>query len=130
MCRSIPAFAVNNGAGVYIACTVNSFNGVDKDLNHLAAIAAQYHIPVLMSNCIGITGEYNCAGKTSAWDENGGLLLQMDDKHEGLLILDTVTMKTQEYLAINLINEQEYFYYTTAAGNGMGYHHHWRWRWV
>lgn len=93
------AFAVNNGAGVYIACTVNSFNGVDKDLNHLAAIAAQYRIPVLMSNCIGITGEYNCAGKTSAWDENGGLLLQLDDKHEGLLILDTVTMKTQEYLA-------------------------------
>ncbi len=93
------AFAFKNGARVYIACTVNSFNGVDKDLNHLSIIAAQYRRPVLMSNCIGITGEYNCAGKTSAWDENGNLLLQLDDKHEGLLILDTATMKTQAHLA-------------------------------
>jgi predicted amidohydrolase len=99
---SVPAhaeFAVNNGASVYIACTVNSFNGVDKDLNHLAAIAAKYHIPVLMSNCIGITGEYNCAGKTSAWDVEGNLITQLDSEHEGLLIMDTVTGLTTKYVA-------------------------------
>lgn len=90
--------AINNGAQVYMACTVNSFNGVDKDLNRLAVIAGNYKIPVLMSNCIGITGNYNCAGKTSAWDANGNLLSQLDSEHEGLLILDTVTMETRQYL--------------------------------
>jgi predicted amidohydrolase len=90
--------AVNNGAQVYIACTVNSFNGIDKDLNRLAAVAGNYKIPVLMSNCIGTTGEYNCAGKTSAWDVNGNLLLQLDSEHEGLLMLDTATMQATQYL--------------------------------
>lgn len=93
------AFAINNGAGVYIACTVNSFNGVDKDLNQMAAIAAKYHIPVLMSNCIGITGGYNCAGKTSAWNTEGNLIAQLDSEHEGLLIMNTATQETTKYLA-------------------------------
>lgn len=92
-------FAINNGAGVYIACTVNSFNGVDKDLNRLASIAARYKIPVLMSNCIGITGEYDCAGKTSAWNAAGNLIAQLDSEHEGLLIMDTATQETTQYLA-------------------------------
>lgn len=90
--------AVNNGAQVYMACTVNSFNGINKDLNRLAAIAGNYKIPVLMSNCVGITGTYNCAGKTSAWDANGNLLSQLDSEHEGLLILDTVSMQSTQYL--------------------------------
>ena len=93
------AFAINSGAGVYIASTVNSFNGVDKDLNQLAGIAATYHIPVLMSNCIGITGGYTCAGKTSAWNTEGNLLAQLDSEHEGLLIMDTATQETKQYLA-------------------------------
>lgn len=90
--------AINNGAQVYMACTVNSFNGIDKDLNRLAAIAGNYKIPVLMSNCVGVTGAYNCAGKTSAWDANGNLLLQLDSEHEGLLILDTAAMEARQYL--------------------------------
>lgn len=93
------AFATSNGAGVYIACTVNSFNGIDKDLNRLAVIAATYRIPVLMSNCIGITGEYNCAGKTSAWNKEGALIEQLDSEHEGLLMMDTATLETKKYLA-------------------------------
>ena len=93
------AFATDNGAGVYIACTVNSFNGIDKDLNRLAAVAGNYHIPVLMSNCIGVTGEYNCAGKTSAWNTEGNLIAQLDSEHEGLLIMNTETQETIKYLA-------------------------------
>ncbi len=92
------AFAINNGAEVYIACTVNSFSGVDNDLNNLAAIASKYHIPVLMSNCIGITGGYDCAGKTSAWNTQGHLIAQMDSEHEGLLIMDTATQQTTQYI--------------------------------
>jgi predicted amidohydrolase len=93
------AFAINNGASVYIACTVNSFSGIDKDLSQMAAIAANYRIPVLMSNCIGITGGYNCAGKTSAWNTAGNLIAQLDSEHEGLLIMDTATQQTTKYSA-------------------------------
>jgi predicted amidohydrolase len=92
------AFATGNGARVYIACTVNSFDGIDKDLNRLAVIAGNYRIPVLMSNCIGITGEYNCAGKTSAWNTEGNLLAQLDSTHEGLLIMNTETQETTQYI--------------------------------
>lgn len=93
------AFATSNGAGVYMACTVNSFNGIDKDLNRLADIAGNYKIPVLMSNCIGVTGDYNCAGKTSAWNTEGKLIAQLDSEHEGLLIMDTATQQTTKYSA-------------------------------
>ena len=89
---SIPEHSANafrNGANVYIASTVNSYNGVDKDLNILANIAKNYSMTVFMANCIGQTGEYNCAGKSSVWNSEGILMGQMDDKNEGILIFDT-----------------------------------------
>jgi predicted amidohydrolase len=93
-------YVMQQGASFYMACTVNSKNGIDKDLNRLAAIAQQYKVPVLMSNCIGITGGYDCAGKTSAWDANGNLLTQLNGEQEGVLLLDTDTMQTTiNYLA-------------------------------
>jgi predicted amidohydrolase len=91
---SIPEHSANafqNGANVYIASTVNSYNGVDKDLNILANIAKNYSMTVLMANCIGQTGEYNCAGKSSVWNKQGKLLGQMNDIDEGILIFDSET---------------------------------------
>jgi predicted amidohydrolase len=91
---SIPEHSANafrHGSNVYVASTVNSYNGVDKDLGILQNIAKNYSMTVLMANCIGLTGEYNCAGKSSVWNKNGDLLGQMDDQHEGILIVDTRT---------------------------------------
>ena len=98
---SIPEHSANafkNGANVYIASTVNSYNGIDKDLNILANVAKNYSMTVLMANCIGQTGEYNCAGKSSVWNNQGILIAQMDDKHEGILIFETETEKVVEKL--------------------------------
>ncbi len=98
---SIPEHSANAyqlGANVYIASTVNSYNGVDKDLNILANIAKNYSMTVLMANCIGQTGEYNCAGKSSVWNKKGMLMGQMNDKHEGILIFDTKTEISTEKL--------------------------------
>jgi predicted amidohydrolase len=91
---SIPEHSANafqNGSNVYIASTVNSYNGVDKDLGILQNIAKNYSMTVLMANCIGLTGEYNCAGKSSVWNNKGHLVGQMDDQHEGILIFDRET---------------------------------------
>ena len=89
---SIPEHSANafqHGANVYIASTVNSYNGVEKDLTILSNIAKNYSMTVLMANCIGLTGEYNCAGKSSVWNNEVLLVGQMDDKNEGILIFDT-----------------------------------------
>jgi predicted amidohydrolase len=91
---SIPEHSANafqQGSNIYVTSTVNSYNGVDKDLGILQNIAQKYSMTVLMANCIGQTGEYNCAGKSSVWDKRGNLTGQMDDQHEGILIFDTET---------------------------------------
>ena len=96
---SIPEHSANafrNGANIYIASTVNSYQGIDKDLNILANVAKNYSMTVLMANCIGQTGDYNCAGQSSIWNNQGVLLAQMDDKHEGILIFETETEKIVE----------------------------------
>jgi predicted amidohydrolase len=94
---SVPEHSANafqKGADIYIASTVNSYNGVDKDLAILSNIAKNYSMMVLMANCIGQTGEYNCAGKSSVWDKQGNLLGQMNDVDEGILIFDSETGNT------------------------------------
>ena len=99
---SIPEHSANafrNGANVYIASTVNSYHGVNKDLDILADIAKNYSMTVLMANCIGQTGEYHCAGKSSVWNNQGILLAQMDDKHEGILVFNSETKKVEIVIA-------------------------------
>jgi predicted amidohydrolase len=43
----------------------------------------------LMSNLTGKSGEYDCAGKTSIWDKQGILIGQLNEKEEGVIIIDT-----------------------------------------
>jgi len=81
--------AHKNGATVYIASVLNSFNGVDADLKRLSEIAAKYGMTTFMSNYTGITGGHNCAGKSSVWDVNGKLIYQLVNYIEGLFIYDT-----------------------------------------
>jgi predicted amidohydrolase len=100
---SIPEHSANafqKGANIYIASTVNSYNGIDKDLAILSNIAQKYAMTVLMANCIGQTGEYNCAGKSSIWNKQGKLLGQMNDVEEGILIFDS----EKEYVKVRLAN--------------------------
>lgn len=80
--------AYANGTSIYVACTVNTFDGVTKDINHLAKIAKNYKLTVLMSNCVGQTGNYNCAGKSSVWNSSGKLVRQLNSINEGVLIYD------------------------------------------
>jgi predicted amidohydrolase len=68
---------------------LNSVNGVDKDLKRISEIAKQYSMISLMSNLTGKSGEYDCAGKTSIWDKQGILIGQLNEKEEGVIIIDT-----------------------------------------
>lgn len=81
--------AYKNNANIYIASVLNSVSGVDNDIKRLSAIASKYKMIVLMANYIGQSGGYQCAGKSSIWNNQGLLVGQLNDKNEGLLIFDT-----------------------------------------
>ena len=76
-------------ANVYLASVLNSISGVDADIERLSDIASTYKMITFMSNYVGESGGYQCAGKSSVWNTEGKLVAQLDDKMEGVLIYDT-----------------------------------------
>lgn len=91
---SVPEHAANafkSGAEIYVASAVKSVTGIDKALARLSEIGNKYSMTVLLSNCIGQSGGYDCAGKTSIWNSKGLLVGQLNDTSEGILIVDTDT---------------------------------------
>ncbi len=90
--------AARSGAEIYIASIVESKDDIDKAHHNLANIAKNYSMTVLMSNCVGQSGIYKCAGKSSVWSNAGRLLGQLNCKDEGILIYDTETQEiTSKY---------------------------------
>ncbi|WP_282630662.1 carbon-nitrogen hydrolase family protein [Empedobacter sedimenti] len=83
--------AKNNNTSLYIASVLNSISGVDDDLKKLSHIAKNNQMNVMMANYIGQSGGYNCAGKSSVWNNKGQLIMQMNNTDEGLIIYDTNT---------------------------------------
>lgn len=85
--------AVKNNATVYMASVLNSVAGVDGDLKKLADIAKTYKMVAVMSNFVGESGGYKCAGKSSVWNDKGELVAQLGGEEEGLIIYDTLSEK-------------------------------------
>lgn len=83
--------AHQKNATVYIASVLNSVTGVDNDIRRLSEIAAKYSMTTFMANFVGMSGGYECAGKSSIWNDKGDLVAQLDGTAEGLLIYDTKT---------------------------------------
>jgi predicted amidohydrolase len=88
------AFA--NGADIYVASVAKSASGVDQAVKRLVEIAQTYAVTVFMSNCIGPSDNFESAGKTSVWNDNGLLVGQLNDTHEGIIIFDTDTHEVIE----------------------------------
>jgi predicted amidohydrolase len=96
---SVPEHSENafrNGAEIYIASVVKSVSGVEKAVKSLSGIANKYSMTVLMSNCIGHCDNFECGGKTSIWNDKGLLLAQLNDRNEGILIINTDTQEIIE----------------------------------
>jgi predicted amidohydrolase len=88
--------AYKNGAKIYISSVAKSVSGTEKALESLSGIAKKYSMTVLMSNCIGHCDNFNCGGKSSAWNDKGELTGQLDVTNEGILIIDTDTKELIE----------------------------------
>ncbi|POY37361.1 carbon-nitrogen hydrolase family protein [Solitalea longa] len=84
-------YAAEQKATIYIASVLNSVTGVDADIEKLSAIAKKYKMTVFMANYVGQSGGYECAGRSSVWDQQGQLIAQLDGVTEGQLIYDTKT---------------------------------------
>lgn len=84
-------YACQNHATVYMASVLNSFNGVDADIEKLSKIASTYQMATFMANHTGISGGHKCAGKSSVWDSKGKLIAQLDSETEGVILYDTET---------------------------------------
>jgi len=84
-------YAVKNNASIYLASVLNSIGGVDADLKKLSDIAKNHNMTTFMANYVGQSGGYDCAGKSSIWNNKGELIGQLDGLNEGLLIYDTST---------------------------------------
>ena len=87
--------ADQRNATIYMASVLNSVNGVDADIEKLSKIAETYKMLTFMANYIGESGGYMCAGKSSIWDQKGGLIAQLDSNTEGLLTYDTMTQSAE-----------------------------------
>ena len=83
------------GAELYLASVAKSQGGIEKAYAHLPKIANKYSMPVLMANCIGFCDNFQSAGQTSVWDENGILIEQLDSQNEGIIIYDTILKTTR-----------------------------------
>ena len=80
--------AFENGAEIYVAGVVESVEGIDPAIEKMAKTASKYSSPVLMANCVGISGGYNCAGKSSIWNDKGELMGQLNTTESGVLVID------------------------------------------
>ena len=82
-------FAKRNKATVYVASVLSSVNGIENELKILSDIAKNNNLITFMANYVGQSGGYECAGRSSVWNEHGKLIAQLGGKEEGLLIFDT-----------------------------------------
>jgi predicted amidohydrolase len=82
-------FAKRNKATIYVASVLSSVNGIDNELKILSDIAKNNNLITFMANYVGKSGGYECAGKSSVWNEKGELIGQLGGKEEGLIIFDT-----------------------------------------
>lgn len=89
--------AFNSGAKIYIASVAKTAEGMAKANVTLPVMAKDYHMMILLSNCVGPSDNFISAGQSAAWDDTGKLLVQLDNSNEGVLIVDTKTKETLQY---------------------------------
>lgn len=94
---SVPEHTTNafkNGENIYIASVSKTKKGIDKTLPALAGIASTHKATVLLANAIGTEDGSQSAGHSSAWDNKGVLLSQMNEEDEGVIVIDIDTHET------------------------------------
>ncbi|MFJ4347777.1 carbon-nitrogen hydrolase family protein [Pseudomonas sp. NPDC089401] len=77
------------GAQLYLVSVAKTAKGVREGHEHYPEVARSLGMPVLMANCVGPSDTFIGAGGSAAWDRQGNLLAALDERQEGLIVLDT-----------------------------------------
>lgn len=91
------ANAVHNGTRIYMASVAKSAKGIEKAFTYYPTVAAQYHLTVLMVNCVGSCDNFIAYGHSAVWDANGNLISGLDANTEGILVHDIISQETGTY---------------------------------
>lgn len=83
--------AAKLGADVYLASVAKSTSGMTKAMLHYPTIGRKYSMYVLVANCTGPCDNFVSVGQSAVWNNRGELLVQMDSKSEGMVMIDTVS---------------------------------------
>ena len=86
------------GADVYLASVAKPQRGVEKAYKHYPKIAEEFSVHVLMANATGHCDNFESAGQSSIWDNNGRQVLSLNASEEGILVFDTETQDAGQIL--------------------------------
>lgn len=81
--------AAEQGAKIYLASVAKTGEGVEQASKRLSEIASRYSMTTLMVNAVGMADGVLCAGTSSAWNNKGELLGNLDSTEEGIIVDDT-----------------------------------------
>lgn len=90
--------ATANGANIYLASVAKSAKGVAKANFHYPTIAKNLNIIVLMANSVGPADDFVSTGNSAIWNNEGQMMIQLDNKVEGLIIFDTEICNAKTYI--------------------------------
>ncbi|BES73187.1 carbon-nitrogen hydrolase family protein [Marinobacter nanhaiticus D15-8W] len=79
------------GATIYLASVAKDAELMTRAMSHYPQIPKEHGMPVVLSNALGPCDDFVCAGQSAAWSSEGELLVQMDDRREGGVLLDTAS---------------------------------------
>lgn len=80
--------AYGHGVGSYLASVAKSADGVRTAEERLSGLSKKHSIPVIMVNSAGPCEDFMSAGNSAVW-KDGGLIGQLSETEEGILIYDT-----------------------------------------
>lgn len=80
--------AVSLGATVYLASVAKDADSVARAMNYFPALARDQQMPVILSNCLGPCDNFVTVGQSAAWDTSGDLLVRMNSRSEGGVLVD------------------------------------------
>lgn len=73
---------------IYAASIFYTSQGIPVAHGLLSRYAKRHSMVVLMSNFYGKTWNLNAGGRSACWNKNGELIVELDDHHSGLLIME------------------------------------------
>ena len=80
--------AAKKGATLYLPSIFFSANGIGYGHEFLQSYAKKHHMNVLMSNFCGQVWDTKSGGRSAFWDNTGKLIASLNEKEEGLLLIE------------------------------------------